>query len=615
MSDAIKITPEIGKRMLAWALKYLAEKRGEINAINVFPVKDKDTGNNMLSGLRGAFRRVKSKSYGNDEKSIVSFYADFEKGLLRSAQGNAGVISAAYLQKFFKEIFNSETCSAGTLLRAFDAGMAAAFRSVQNPVEGTMLDVIKAAYMSAQLVPSEDLLGTFDAAVSGAAEELPKTKERMAILKNANVVDAGAMGFVVMLAGLRDGFFSDKMPELVEDILHGRVESFVDDIDANDPELQNYPYEVQAIVELHKRARRKEFENGFADLGVRQDFFWLDDLSQGRVHVHTNNVEKVQRYAERYGDVFDVLVVDMRLEIQALRGKKKKVWIVTDGVELPWNIMKDGVYSVPFELDFPEGAEMEGDIYSKILRAKTNPITAQPPPEAFRERIEEKALKIAEEVFVITISSKLSGSYNSALQSVAELNEEMQKRVLVFDSGQASCGQALMVHKAMEMAQARKGMLEILGAMNELKHRIKLFGLARDIEYLIRGGRLKQGSVKARFASLFQKLGFRLKLTLQNGEIRKAGFDFLPYFAAELTQTVVEFYKGKKKPCGKVRFAVSYAGDKEEAHKLYLMLHEFEVFKAVNGRWEVLFMEELNRVVGVHTGPALLVAWYEEWGD
>ena len=62
MDNAVKITPETGKRMLAWALKHLAEKREAINAINVFPVKDKDTGTNMLSAVRGALRRV--KDYG-----------------------------------------------------------------------------------------------------------------------------------------------------------------------------------------------------------------------------------------------------------------------------------------------------------------------------------------------------------------------------------------------------------------------------------------------------------------------------------------------------------------------------------------------------------------------
>jgi len=130
MDNAVKITPETGKRMLAWALKHLAEKREAINAINVFPVKDKDTGSNMLSGVRGALRKVSGEEYPDSENGRASFYADLQKGLLRSAQGNAGVISAAWLQKFCRCIFTDGECAPEKFVEALEKGKDGACSAV-----------------------------------------------------------------------------------------------------------------------------------------------------------------------------------------------------------------------------------------------------------------------------------------------------------------------------------------------------------------------------------------------------------------------------------------------------------------------------------------------------
>ena len=636
--EKIVFNPKAAKRMLGRAFLRVYEKYEEINAANEFPVPDKDTGSNMAVTLGGVVAQVHVKDYGGDFKK---FFADIEEALLESMSGNAGIISAQFLSSFFYALHpaDSEKLDVRDLQTAFCQARERAFASVHNPKEGTMLDVIKAAEAGAQNVRSIDIREVFAAAVEGAKKDLPKTNKRLAkviaqelereadserkreladmrarLEKKAaeGIGDAGAVGFVFMLEGLYEGMFSDKEVVIPADLFAETLLPEVSDIKEG-VNLEN-PYEAQFVLEIEDRTKEEEFERDMGALGDSLDIFATAERDYLRVHIHTSNVIGVQRTAEKYGYAFNIRVIDMREEIKAQRGEKRRLMIVTDGgADLPWSVLAQGVLVAPFKLNFPEQRNLTGPFYERVLKAKHWPTTSQPSLGVFAKRIKD-ALRLADEVLVITISSKLSGSYDNVKQVATGLDDETQRRarIAVFDSGQAACGQALMVHKAIEMAQAGKEMFEIIGALSELKHTIKLYGFPRDVKYLIRSGRLKQGSFKACIAALLQKLGFHLKLNLENGEIKKAGFAWTSLFASELISTVVNSYRRTEKPLGKVRFAISYAQDEEEARKLYLMLHGFEVFHALNGQQEILFRERLNRVVGVRSGPALMLAWYEE---
>lgn len=588
--EKVTVNPQVAKRMLGRAFLKVVENRAKINEINEFPVPDKDTGTNMYVTIGGALAEVWNKEYG---LNFQSFCDETEDSLLVSISGNAGTISAAFLSGFLRGLapYTSKPLGGRELYQGFLEGKERAFKSVHDPKEGTMLDVIHEAENAALMYIDQDVEGMFIYALHSAKADLPHTMERNPVLKKAGVIDAGALGFVLLLEGLYEGMFNNEEVELPEEVFTMGLNEEVLDIN-EETNLLN-PYEVQFILEPSGGVEElNEFTHELRRLGDSLDIFSTADMSSIRAHIHTNNVEAVQRLTEKCGDTSHVRVIDMRDEIRAKHGEKRKIMIITDGgADLPWEALAKGVFVVPFKLNFPERRNLAGSFYEKMLTAKEWPSTSQPSVGTFTKNIKD-ALRLAEEVVVITTSSKLSGSHNSAIQAINSLNERDRARVMLFDSAQAACGQALVVHKAIELTQAGKSTLEILGWLNELTARIRLLGYPRDIEYLVRGGRLK-GGLKTHMARLMQKLNFHPRFALGDGIIREAGIKFGGDFA------------GKLSDCASASLcAISYAGSESEASKLKRLLEERDN--------KVLFVEQLNRIIGVHTGPALILAWYKD---
>lgn len=605
--DTMRITPDIAKRMIASALLRLEEQREEINRINVFPVPDGDTGNNMVITLRGALAAVWEKEYGND---FPRFCSDFEEGLLWSISGNAGTISGAFLRGFW-EIFSKregvEFQGSAILFAALSFGKNYAWKAVQAPKAGTMLDVITAAYEAAKNYPDDgDLRGMFDAAVEAAKNDLPNTQARMKVLKDAGVVDAGAKGFVVMLEGLRDGLFLEGAIHLPPGIFEEEISETISDI-KEDTNL-TFPYEAQFILEPYALGLLDpEFTHGLSSMGDSLDLFRTSDGSRVRVHIHTDNLEAVQAHAEKYGDIFDLNIIDMREEIKA-RKEKRKVWIVSDaGADLAWEILGKGVTLVPFGLDFPERRNLSGTFYEKMLRAKRAPSTSQPSSGVFKEKI-KKALTFGEHALVITVSSHVSGSYNSAMNAKNALGAEGE-RVWVFDSLNASCGQALLVERAVSLAQNGKSISEILSELSRIQKKISMYGYLKDARYMIRGGRLKGGKrVGARVLQFLQKFGFHQLFVLEAGELRLWSITFGKKFAQRLYARVWGLPLAvvvHSKDLSRVHCAIAHADAKEQADALSGLLRK--------RGFDVVCVESFNKVLGAHTGPGTIVlAWYEE---
>lgn len=620
MDEIIAITPETGKRMLAGALWNLDKHCEEINEQNEFPVPDKDTGTNVYITIGEATSEIWTREYAAD---FSAFCNDLEEELLISISGNAGTISAAFLSGFFEGLapYAGEPLGRHELYQGFWKAKERAIKSVYDPKEGTMLDVIKAAEDGIRMCGSKDIREGFGAALKAAREDLPHTKDRNPVQKKAGKVDAGALGFVFVLEGLRKGLFNEEEVGLPERIERMDFDREISDISEN-TNLEN-PYEVQFILEPAGGIQEvHEFRSELGKLGDSLDIFTSASGASLRIHIHSKEVEAIQRLAEKCGDTSHVRVIDMRDEIKAQYGQKRKIMIVTDaGADLPWSVLAQGVLVVPFRLNFPERSKLSGTFYERMLKAKDWPTTSQPSHAVFTKQI-QNALHLAEEVVVITISSgteksRISGSYESALKAADNLSEKSRSRVVVLDSRQAACGQALMVHKALELAREGKGALEILAHLNELKGRIKLFGYPRDISYLIRGGRggLRAGSMKAKFALLLQKIGFHPLLCLSDGKIKSAGIRCGSDFAGMLYDCIRGNLPGID--FSKLRFAISYAGNEERSagylrdYITIIGIDEPSLLRVLK-QHEVFFAEQLNRVIGVHTGPALLVAWYEE---
>jgi dihydroxyacetone kinase-like predicted kinase len=181
------------------AVENLAANVDEINALNVFPVPDGDTGSNMLATVRAAL----SEAEGVAESSADRIAQAISFGALMGARGNSGVIASQIFRGMSEGLGGKHRFTGRDLAHALTQGTATAYKAVVKPVEGTILTVIREAAASAAVAADEggDLEDVLTAAVAGAREAVAKTPSMLPILRDAGVVDAGGQGLYRLLEG------------------------------------------------------------------------------------------------------------------------------------------------------------------------------------------------------------------------------------------------------------------------------------------------------------------------------------------------------------------------------------------------------------------------------
>ena len=195
------------RRAFGGALAWLEEHRDTVNALNVFPVPDGDTGTNMLLTLRRAMEQGphSDPDYGGGPAAEAAY--SLAQGAFLGARGNSGVILSQFFKGFAVALEGRTDCSGAALAEALSQAQEAAYRAVSQPVEGTMLTVIREAAEAAQAVAEngQPPAAVLSAAFAASRQSLLRTPELLPVLREAGVVDSGGLGIVVILGGLLAG--------------------------------------------------------------------------------------------------------------------------------------------------------------------------------------------------------------------------------------------------------------------------------------------------------------------------------------------------------------------------------------------------------------------------
>ena len=201
------------RRAFGGALAWLEEHRDTVNALNVFPVPDGDTGTNMLLTLRRATEQGPNDPGGPAAEAAHSL----AQGAFLGARGNSGVILSQFFKGFAVALEGRADCSGAALAEALSQAKEAAYRAVSQPVEGTMLTVIREAAEAAQAAAEsgQPPAAVLSAAFAASRQSLLRTPELLPVLREAGVVDSGGLGIVVILGGLLAGLTAgdDAVPE------------------------------------------------------------------------------------------------------------------------------------------------------------------------------------------------------------------------------------------------------------------------------------------------------------------------------------------------------------------------------------------------------------------
>lgn len=308
------------KQMIRAGAQVLGERKQEVDALNVFPVPDGDTGTNMHLTIQSAVRDAEKIS----DDSVAEIAVAVSTGSLMGARGNSGVILSQLLRGMAKGLEGLKTANSLQVAQALQMGVDTAYKAVMKPVEGTILTVAREAARAAlnEAKQGSAVLQTLQAAYRKGEETLAKTPDMLPALKQAGVVDAGGKGFLVILSGWIAGL-EGKIPAgaaektaigLPEEANMARIEApavkgFI--------ELENleYPYCTEFLVKGHSLSEEK-IRHDLTDQG--DCLLVVGKPEVVKIHIHTKNPGKILDDAIQWGSLHEVQIHNMLAQNEAM---------------------------------------------------------------------------------------------------------------------------------------------------------------------------------------------------------------------------------------------------------------------------------------------------------
>lgn len=319
----MKIDGKLFSKMCISAANALDNDQAVINALNVFPVPDGDTGVNMSLTM-----------------SPLQFLADFEGTvsdcatkvadcMLRAARGNSGAILSLFFRGFAKALKGLDEVDSADVAKALDQGTKEAYGAVMTPTEGTILTVMRMCSESAIEATErgeykDDVQGLFGYLLHAANKALAMTPDLLPLLKEANVVDAGGTGFVTVLAGMMAALNGQPVERVGGS--DAPATKSAADFSGFETEDIKFGYCTECIVDKNEEHKG---EGNCGDLrdylaGLGDSLVFVDDENMIKVHVHTDHPGKVLEKALRYGSLYTVKVENMRNQHTELISEKKE---------------------------------------------------------------------------------------------------------------------------------------------------------------------------------------------------------------------------------------------------------------------------------------------------
>jgi DAK2 domain fusion protein YloV len=287
----------------------LEKKIEEINDLNVFPVPDGDTGINMYLTVQSATAAVA----GLATNSAAEISAKAARGALLGARGNSGVILSQILRGIAKGLEMKERFSAFDFAHALHLASETAYKAVTQPVEGTILTVIREASEAAikRAERGANLKQTITAIVSQARDTVMHTPELLPKLKEAGVVDAGGKGLMYFFLGMKD-YISRGMTQM-EERSPSRKATVV-------AEQGGYGFDLQFLLEGDNLAI-DEIREKICSMG--ESVLVVGDAHLIRVHAHTPEPQAVLDYCSSVGTLRDIIQEDMDGQVEEFKANKQ----------------------------------------------------------------------------------------------------------------------------------------------------------------------------------------------------------------------------------------------------------------------------------------------------
>jgi len=304
------ITGAILRNAVIYAAQLITSHRQEIDALNVFPVPDGDTGTNMSMTITNASREVRVK---DDSESVSAVASCVASGLLRGARGNSGVILSLIFRGISKGLKGLDEADGAAIASALEHGSSSAYKAVMKPTEGTILTVIRTASEYARKAVNDgetDAVKVFDIGLDGAKAALADTPNILPVLKKAGVVDAGGSGLVCIFTAMSDVFHGKEVNLDADEAEEAKSEEKADEHSAD----SRYTYCAEFISRRESDKDIRELRAYLEAIGECVSV--TDDGKNITVHVHTNAPGKAIQKGIEYGQLTNIKVENMHQEHQ-----------------------------------------------------------------------------------------------------------------------------------------------------------------------------------------------------------------------------------------------------------------------------------------------------------
>lgn len=485
-------------RLVTAGARWVVAHREELNRINVFPVVDGDTGTNMAATLRAVARSIRDAGAA----SLPATAKAAAEGCLMGARGNSGMILCHIFSSLAAGVGEQESLEPRELVRILRTASADLYRALETPVEGTILTVLRESVAKGELDECVDLERLLTVLVREARASLERTPDQLEALKKAAVVDSGALGYVYFLEGMQREATGQPLPQMGDEVTTTTARAKVHE------ECVNFRYCTEVVIESRSPLTTGHLRKLFRNHGDS-----LIPLLTGRlakIHIHTNDPQEVFALAGTLGQVVKTKVEDMRTQAHGfahsddglVAGVRLKTRIVCDSTcDLPTEMLSQlGIPMVPLKVLFGDEAMKDkvdilpDEFIHRLTTSKVHPSTSQPAPEDFTQAFArlDALLKDGDEILCLTLSSKISGTYNSA--KLAADKRAGKNKLRLFDVSFASAPYGLMVLKATELARKGQTADEICAELERLKANTNILFALDTLEYMKRGGRVSWGA-------------------------------------------------------------------------------------------------------------------------
>jgi len=586
----LKITYLDGKRMYYAFLsgaKEVINNRKELNKNNLFPVADGDTGSNLTRTLT-----VVKEELVKDTSLNVTLNS-MGDAALKGAIGNSGIIFAQFINGLKRNLADKDCINVKGFAAAVENAVNYTYQGMSNPVEGTILTVMKAWAESLKTLKnkSDDFAEIMEESLESAGTSLAETKEKLEVLKEADVVDSGAQAFVYFLQGVVAFIKNGNIKELKKNRAPVFSEAVEEEIHAE--ENIEYRYCTEAYLE-DLSIDIEELRKLISDLG--DSLIIAGDKDKLRVHIHTNNPAELFVRLDEKANIIDQKADDMQLQYEVKYNKKAEIAVVTDSIaDLPQDFIdQNQIHMLPLNIlidgtNYMDKLTLNTDKFFQMLdEAEEYPSSAQPTIKS----IENKLSYLADHykaIIAVTVSSQMSGTHESFLRAAENVQKEYkQTKISIIDSKSNSGAQGLLVMEAAEAVEKGMEFEEIVEYLKNIRENLYIYVSVDDFKYMVKGGRVSP--LKGKLANFFN-----LKPIISIDRSGN-GIAFAKAFSKKGNyKKIKSILKDHQENNGIKRYAVVQGDDRERAER-----YRKSFKKMLN--MEADFVEDISPIVAINAG-------------